>query len=66
MADDPVEKIIVNDLKTLLKNKSIKPKDLMEWSNSESRVDKNIQSDEIKIEVSGFFVSVKKTLDKRT
>ena len=65
-----LEKIIIKELKTALKNPKLKADDLQEWSNSEESVKKNLNEDrEVYVTCSAlnttWHCAVLKTADKR-
>ncbi|HTX22294.1 MAG TPA: hypothetical protein VMD27_10630 [Candidatus Aquilonibacter sp.] len=63
----PIERQILNAAKFLLHNSKLKEADLLEWSNSKERVQKNLRENEIMLEfpADGLYAAFPKAADKR-
>ena len=62
-----LERAVLDEAKTVLKNPKLKMKDIMEWSTSGEKVKEGCINDEIAVRCPsiGVWVAVSKTLDKR-
>lgn len=67
MSMKSLERVIINELRTLVKNPKLRLKDLLEWSTSEGAVDNNLQGGEVKVHLPGIGVwcAIAKEHDRR-
>jgi len=62
-----LERAIVQELRTVLKNKKLTINQVLEWSTGEDQVKKNLQETDVLVHLpgTGVYCAVLKTLDKR-
>lgn len=67
MSMKTLERAIVQELRTVLKNKKLTINQVLEWSTGEDQVKKNLQETDVLVHLPGMgvYCAVLKTLDKR-